>query len=59
MDLLGEEYAPPIQAPGAFGLFAISAAAREGLDVLTTAWWTELLRLKQSVRPEDVTLSLP
>jgi GTP-binding protein len=59
MDLLGEEYAPPIQAPGAFGLFAISAAAREGLDGLTSAWWTELLRLKQSVRPEDVTLSLP
>jgi len=29
MDLLGEEYAPPIIAPGAFGLFAISAAARE------------------------------
>jgi len=37
MDLLGEEYAPPISAPGAFGLFAISAAAREGLDTLTAA----------------------
>jgi GTP-binding protein len=59
MDLLGEEYAPPINAPGAFGLFAISAAAREGLDTLTAAWWTELLRLKQSIRPEDVTVSLP
>jgi len=59
MDLLGEEYAPPIVAPAAFGLFAISAAAREGLDALIAAWWTELLRLKQSVRPEDVTVSLP
>ena len=59
MDLLGEEYAPPINAPGAFGLFAVSAAAREGLDMLTAAWWTELLRLKQSVRPEDVIVSLP
>jgi GTP-binding protein len=59
MDLLGEEYAPPIVAPGAFGLFAISAAAREGLEALIAAWWTELLRLKQSVRPEDVTVSLP
>jgi hypothetical protein len=29
------------------------------LDALTTAWWTKLLRLKQSVRPEDVTVSLP
>ncbi|HVS60441.1 MAG TPA: GTPase ObgE [Gemmatimonadaceae bacterium] len=59
MDLLGEEYAPPIDAPGAFGLFAVSAPAREGLDALAAAWWTELLRLKQSVRPEDVTVSLP
>ena len=59
MDLLGEEYAPPINAPGAFGLFAVSAAAREGLDALIAAWWTELLCLKQSVRPEDVIVSLP
>ena len=59
MDLLGEPYVPPINAPGAFGLFAISTAAREGLDLLTAAWWTELLRLKQSKRPEDVTVSLP
>ena len=59
MDLLGESYAPPINAPGAFGLYAVSAAAREGLDELTAAWWTELLRLKQSVKPEDVIVSLP
>jgi GTP-binding protein len=59
MDLLGEDYAPPIEAPGAFGLFAVSAPAREGLDRLTAAWWTELLRLKQSVRPQDVIVSLP
>jgi hypothetical protein len=59
MDLLGEPYAPPIEAPDAFGLFAVSAPAREGLDALTAAWWTELLRLRQSVRPEDVIVSLP
>lgn len=59
MDLLGEQYAPPIDAPGAFGLFAISAAAREGLDTLTAAWWTELLRLKRSLKREDATVSLP
>ena len=47
MDLLGEAYAPPIEAAGAFGLYAVSAPAREGLDELTGAWWTELLRLKQ------------
>ena len=59
MDLLGEDYAPPIHAPGAFGLFAVSAPARGGLDALTAAWWSELLRLKQSVRPQDVIVSLP
>src|SRR3954452_6860286 len=59
MDLLGEPYAPPIEAPDAFGLFAVSAPAREGLDALTAAWWTELLRLRQNVRPEDVIVSLP
>jgi GTPase len=59
MDLLGEPYAPPIEAPGAFGLFAISAAGREGLDTLTSAWWSELLHLKKSVIREDVTVSLP
>ena len=59
MDLLGEEYSPPIEAPGAFGLFAVSAAARQGLEALTAGWWTELLRLKQSAKPTGVTLSLP
>ena len=59
MDLLGEEYAPPIEAPAAFGLFAVSAPAREGLDALTTAWWSQLLYLKHSTRPQDVTVSLP
>jgi GTPase len=29
MDLLGDDTAPPIDAPGAFGLFAVSAAARQ------------------------------
>jgi GTP-binding protein len=47
LDLLGEEYIPPIHAPEAFGLFSISAANRDGLDILLAAWWTELLKLKQ------------
>src|SRR5688572_14017432 len=34
LDLLGEEYVPPIEAPGAFGTFSISAAARTGPDAL-------------------------
>lgn len=47
LDLLGEDYAPPIEAPGAFGRFAVSAAARTGLDELLGAWWTRLLELKK------------
>jgi GTP-binding protein len=46
LDLLGEDYTPPVDAPGAFGLYAISAAARTGLDVLLSGWWSELLRLR-------------
>jgi GTPase len=59
MDLLGEAYAPPIDAPASFGIFAVSAAAREGLDALTAVWWSELLRLRKSVKREDATVSLP
>src|SRR5213594_3413641 len=43
MDLLGEEEAPPIDAPDAFGIFAISSAARLGLDRLLAAWWEQIL----------------
>jgi GTP-binding protein len=59
MDLMGEEYLPPINAPGSFGSFAVSAAARTGLDELLAGWWNEILRLKKSERPEDATVSLP
>jgi GTP-binding protein len=47
LDLLGEEYVPPIAAPGAFGVYAISAAARTGLDELLAEWWKHLLALKK------------
>src|SRR5215213_2440759 len=43
MDLLGNEPAPPIDAPDAFGVYAISAAGRTGLDPLLSAWWAEIL----------------
>ncbi len=48
MDLLGDEEPPPIEAPQAFGVFTISAAARQGLDALLGALWTELLRLRKA-----------
>lgn len=47
MDLLGEDYVPPIESPGAFGAFAVSAAGRSGLDTLLSAWWSQLLVLRQ------------
>ena len=47
LDLLGEDYVPPIEAPGAFGKYAISAAARIGLDPLLAAWWSRLLDMKK------------
>jgi GTPase len=58
MDLLGEDDAPPIEAPDAFGVFAISSAARQGLEPLIDAWWRRLLEMKQlSLRAErDVVL---
>ena len=55
LDLLGEDYVPPIEAPGAFGMFGISAAARTGLDPLLAAWWSRLLEMRKVVveRRED------
>jgi GTP-binding protein len=59
LDLLGEHYIPPISAPGAFGLFAISAANRDGLDALLSAWWTQLLKLKHQAVTSVQDVSLP
>src|SRR5579883_178141 len=58
MDLLGEETPPPIEAPDAFGVFAISAPARQGLDGLLAAWWDELLAVRKAAhdRPEHAPL---
>ena len=57
LDLLGEDYTPPIESPGSFGTFAISAAGRTGLEPLLAAWWSELLRHRQEAeRREDATL---
>lgn len=55
MDLLGDDAVPPIDAPDAFGCFAISAAGRTGLEPLLAAWWSRLLEMKKaSVRADDV-----
>jgi len=58
MDLLGDLEPPPIHAPDALGVFAISAAGRLGLDELLAGLWRMLLELrKQAERnPEDAIL---
>jgi GTP-binding protein len=59
LDLLGEDYAPPIAAPAAFGTFAISAAARTGLDTVLSAWWRQLLSLRREVSRSSADVALP
>ncbi len=59
MDLLGEDERPPIEAPEAFGVFAISAAARIGIGPLLDAWWAQLLAEKKARAREDDHVPLP
>ena len=60
LDLLGEEYVPPIEAPDAFGIFSISGAGRIGLDALLDAWWRQLLSMKKAeVKLKTDDLALP
>lgn len=59
MDLFANEPSPPINAPDAFGVFAISAAARVGLDSLLAAWWSRVLLLKKEVVLRDDSVPLP
>src|SRR4051812_38112006 len=58
MDLMGDDPAPPIDAPGAFGIYAISAPGRSGLEPLLNGWWDQLLGLKRArvVQVADVPL---
>ena len=59
LDLLGEDYVPPVDAPGAFGVFAISAPGRMGLDALLDAWWRQLLDLRKAVARSRDDVILP
>ena len=59
MDLMGEDYVPPIAAPRAFGMFAVSAAARTGLDALLDAWWRQLLGMRKERERQEAQLPLP
>ena len=59
MDLLGEDDPPPIDAPEAFGVYAVSGAARTGLDELLAAWWKQLLAMRHDAARVDAPMSLP
>jgi GTP-binding protein len=59
MDLMGEDYVPPIEAPGAFGMYAVSAANRTGLEALLGAWWHELLTMRKLAERREADVGLP
>ena len=59
LDLLGEDYLPPIEAPGSFGSFAVSAPARQGIDKLAAAWWRELLDMRKATEQSARDVALP
>ena len=59
LDLLGEHWVPEIEAPDAFGKFAISAAARTDLDTLLAGWWKQLQELRGLAVPGRDTAALP
>jgi GTP-binding protein len=59
LDLLGEDYVPPIEAPGSFGSYSVSAAGRIGLDGLVQAWWTQLLSLRKATERQAADALLP
>ena len=59
MDLLGDEVPPPVEAPESFGVFAISAAARSGLEELKLVWWRQVLAMKKELVKPIRDLQLP
>jgi GTP-binding protein len=59
LDLLGEDYVPPVEAPGSFGSYSVSAAGRIGLDTLVQAWWTQLLSLRKVTERRAADALLP
>ncbi len=59
LDLLGEDYTPPIEAPASFGSFAVSAAGRTGIDALLAGWWSQLLRMETALATTRADAALP
>ena len=59
LDLLGEDFIPPVDAPGSFGAFTVSAAARTGLDELLAGWWRQLLGMRKAAERREGSVQLP
>lgn len=59
LDLLGELYVPPIEAPDAISVMSISSATREGIDELLSAWWTQMLSMKTAEKKDQEIIPLP
>lgn len=59
MDLLGEMEPPPIDAPDAFGVYALSAAGRLGLNEVIGAFWSKLLDLRKAAQVQAANAVLP
>ena len=60
LDLLGEHYIPEIDARGAYAMYAISGAGRQGLDVMLDGWWSKLLAMRaEALQPEKDAQLLP
>ena len=59
LDLLGEHYVPPIEAAGAFGMWAVSAPGRAGLEALLDGWWSQLLTMRKAAERREDEQPLP
>ena len=59
MDMLGDDEPPPIEAPDAFGMYAISSVLRTGLDDLVSSWWKRLLAMRKAAERADQPIELP
>ncbi|MEX2178114.1 MAG: GTPase ObgE [Gemmatimonadaceae bacterium] len=59
MDLLGDTEPPPIEAPDAFGVFAVSSLARQGLEPLLAEWWRQLLDMRKASERAAAPAELP
>ena len=57
MDLLGEDEAPPIEAPDAFGVLRDQRRGAHRARYAEAAWWRELLQMRKAATPARATTS--